>query len=199
MGGDLMVLENRRRRERVVVTETPEQTAGARMSMRVTQEPTDARPPAHRHPRQRETFTIQAGRLTYVTGRDAPRTAAAGDSVVIEPGLSHTWWNDGPETVEMIGVIEPAGRWLAFMQTIYGLTRDGKVNARGIPSLLQIGVIAWHFRREWVPTAVPAPVRLIVFPLVAGIGTLLGYRPTYARYSDPGAWVEEHEPASATV
>ena len=199
MSGDRMVLENRRRRERVVVTETPEETAGARMTARVTQEPTDARMPAHCHPRQRETFTIQAGRLTYVTGSNAPRIAAAGDSLVIEPGLSHSWWNDGPETVEVTGVIEPAGQWLAFMQTIYGLTRDGKVSARGIPSPLKLGVIAWHFRRDWVPTAIPAPVRLIVFPVLAALGRLFGFRPTYARYSDPAAWMPSHDHASAPV
>lgn len=192
MGRKGDVLYNPRRRERVVVQETGAETSGARLAMHVTQEPTTARMPTHFHPYQRETFTVEAGALTYRLNGSSPRIAGAGETVTVEPGVRHEWWNDGPETVEMLGVIEPAGRWLDFMETIYGLTNEGKVNAKGIPNLLQVAVIAWDFRREWVPTALPAPLRITLLPALAWIGRLLGYRPTYPRYS-------EHGRAAATV
>jgi len=157
-----------------------------RLAMHVTQEPTAVRMPTHLHPYQRETFTIEAGALSYRLDGASARIAGAGDTVIVEPGVRHEWWNDGPETVEMLGVMEPAGRWVDFMETIYGLTNEGKVNARGIPNLFQIAVIAWEFRREWVPTALPTPLRLTFLPVLAAIGRLLGYRPTYPRYSEHG-------------
>lgn len=184
MGQKGDVLHNPRRRERVLLLNTAAETGGERLEMLVTQEPTSARMPVHFHPRQRETFTIRSGALTYVLGSAQPRIAHTGETVAVEPGVRHTWWNDGPENVEMLGVIEPAGRWLEFMETIYGLTNEGKVSARGIPNPLQMAVVAWEFRQEWVPTAVPAPVRLLVLPILAALGRLFGYRPTYARYSD---------------
>lgn len=189
MGRQGDVLFNPRRRERVLLMKTGDDTGGERLEMLVTQEPTPARMPAHLHPRQRETFTIRAGALTYVLGDRAASVARAGDIVTVEPGVPHSWWNEGPETVEMVGVIEPAGRWLDFMETIYGLTNEGKVDGRGIPNPLQMAVVAWEFRREWVPTAVPAPVRLLALPVLAALGRLFGYRPTYARYGEHGSTV----------
>src|SRR5579859_2736858 len=183
MGRKGDVLYNPRRREKVVLEETGAETGGERLAMLVIQEPTPARMPEHLHPRQRETFTIRTGALTYVLAGAAPRIAKAGQTITVEPGVRHQWWNDGPEPVEMLGVIEPAGRWLEFMETIYGLTNEGKVSARGMPHPLQIAVMAWEFRREWVPARLPAPVRLVVLPVLAVVGRLLGYRATYERYS----------------
>jgi hypothetical protein len=84
----------------------------------------------------------------------------------------------------MVGRLEPAGRFQTFIETVYGLIRDGKVNARGIPVPLQMAVIAWEFRKDVVFTAIPAPARLVVLPVAAAIGRLRGYRPWYPEYTD---------------
>ena len=189
MGRKGDVLYNPRRRERVVLVETAAETNGERLTMLVTQEPTTARMPAHFHPHQRETFSIKSGALTYVLEDAEPRVARAGDMLTVEPAVRHNWWNDGPEVVEMVGVLEPAGRWLEFMETIYGLTNEGKVSSRGIPNPLQMAVVAWEFRREWVPAALPAPARMTVLPVLAAIGRMVGYRPTYPSYAQHGPTV----------
>ena len=189
MGRKGDVLYNPRRRERVVLLETAEETNGERLTMLATQEPTLARMPAHFHPHQRETFTIKSGALTYVLGDAGPRLAKAGDTLIVEPGVRHNWWNEGPETLEIVGVLEPAGRWLEFMETIYGLTNDGKVSSRGIPNPLQMAVVAWEFRTEWVPAALPAPARVTVLPILAAIGRAVGFRPTYPQYAQHGSTV----------
>ena len=181
MGRKGDVYENARRRERVVVLETGADTDGERLVMALTQLPTPVRMPQHAHPFQTETFRITAGALTYVLGNAAPQVAHAGEVVTVKPGVAHVWWNDGPATVEMVGAIEPAGRWLEFMETIYGLMEDGKVGSSGIPNPLQMAVIAWEFRRDWVPTRVPAAVRTLVLPVIAAFGRALGYRPVYKR------------------
>jgi len=181
------VIENPRRNEQVRLLETALETGGARIVMGVTAEPTEVGPPIHMHPAQTETFEIEGGRLTYVLGRSQPRTAGPGDLVVIPRGISHTWWNAGPDTLRMVGRLEPAGRWQTFMETVYGLIRDGKVNARGIPAPLQMAVLAWEFRNDVVFTAIPAPIRVLVLPVLAAIGRLRGYRAWYPEYTDPEA------------
>ena len=183
MGRKGDVVYNPQRRERVLVVETGAENGGQRMAMLVTQEPTEARMPEHMHPKQRELFTIKAGALTYVLGGRAPQVARAGETVTVEPGVPHNWWNGGPDTLEMLGVIEPAGRWLEFMETIYGLINEGKIRPGGVANPLQMAVIAWEFRADWVPTAVPKAVRVLVLPVAAAIGRMFGYRPTYPRFA----------------
>lgn len=178
-------IENPRRNEKVRLVETAVETGGARLVLAVTAEPTEVGPPMHMHPRQTETFEIERGRLTYALGGSKPKTAGAGEMVVVVPGVPHTWWNSGPETLEMVGRLEPAGRFQTFMETIYGLIRDGKVTSRGIPRPLQMAVIAHEFRNDVVFTAIPKPARWLVLPLVAAIGRMRGYRPWYPVYSDP--------------
>jgi quercetin dioxygenase-like cupin family protein len=179
------VIENPRRRERVLLLETAAETGGKRLVMRVTAEPSEVGPPMHYHPKQKESFAVTSGTLTYVTGTSGPRSATAGETVVIEAGVRHTWWNAGPERLQLDGMLEPAGRFQLFIETVYGLIRDGKVTARGVPNLLQMAVIAREFRNDIVFTATPRPARVLALPLLAAVGRLLGYRPWYPRYSGP--------------
>jgi len=177
------VVENPRRLERVLLLETGVETRGRRLALRVTAEPNGVSTPVHLHPRQRETFHVTSGRLTYAKGTSERRTASSGETVVIEPGTPHSWWNDGPATLEMDGSLEPAGRFQVFMETVYGLIRDGKVTRRGVPNLLQMAVIAHEFREDIVLTELPRQAQVLL-PLVALVGRLLGYRSWYPRYSD---------------
>jgi mannose-6-phosphate isomerase-like protein (cupin superfamily) len=179
------VIENPRRNERVRLVETAVETGGARLVLAVTAEPTEVGPPMHMHPGQTETFEIERGRLTYVLGGSKPKTAGAGEVVVVAASVSHTWWNSGPGTLEMVGRLEPAGRFQTFIETIYGLIRDGKVTSRGIPRPLQMAVIAHEFRNDVVFAAIPGPARRLLLPLLAAIGRMRGYRPWYPVYSDP--------------
>jgi quercetin dioxygenase-like cupin family protein len=177
------VIANPRRHETVRLVETGVETGGARLVMAVVAEPSEVAPPRHMHPHQTETFSVERGALTYVLGGEQPKVARAGDVVTVRPGVSHTWWNAGPERVEMTGRLEPAGRFQAFIETIYGLIRDGRVGRNGIPNPLQMAVIAREYRADVVFTAIPAPVRLLGLPVLALIGRALGYRPWYPAYT----------------
>ena len=188
------VLENPRRRERVTVLASAADTGGRELILAVECEPTLERPPLHIHPRSEERFEVVAGTVSYVLGPGAAKRATAGDAVVIPAGSAHTWWNEGGETLKMRGTLAPAGRFDRFMETIYGLTRGGKVNAKGVPHLLQLAVVAHAHRDDWVPAALPAVVRAAVIPMLAAVGRLLGYRPWYPRYSEPER-VSDDEPA----
>lgn len=179
------VIANPRRRESVRLLETAAETGGARLVMAAIAEPCEVSPPKHMHPHQTETFSVTRGELWYVLGDSNPRVARAGEVVTVQPGVAHTWWNAGSETLEVVGRLEPAGRFQVFLETVYGLIRDGKVTSNGIPHPLQMAVIAHEFRDDIVFTAVPAPIRAVAIPIAAFVGRRLGYRAWYPAYSEP--------------
>lgn len=186
------VIENRRRLERVTFLRTASESAGALLEVRIEAMPTPNRPPLHVHSRQTETFRVEAGRLSYLIDARAG-TAAAGDTIVVPAGSSHTWWNDGPEELVVRSVLEPAERFETFLETIYGLVSSGRVTAAGIPRPLQAAVVFHEFRDEWVPVFLPWPVRTLVFPVLARIGRLVGNRPWYPEFSPDGPVVRATE------
>ena len=179
------VVENPRRLERVTFLRTASDSAGEMLELRAEARPTPNRPPMHVHRRQKETFVVESGRLSYsIDAREG--TAAAGDTVVVQPGSAHTWWNDGPDDLVVRAELEPAERFETFIETIYGLTSTGRVNSRGIPNPLQAAVVFHEFRDEWVPVFLPWPVRNLLFPVLAAICRLAGYRPWYPEFSPQG-------------
>lgn len=64
------------------------ETSDAAFVMRATHQPDTPFPPAHLHPNQTETFTVERGRLLFVLDGEE-RSAAAGDVVVVPPGVVH--------------------------------------------------------------------------------------------------------------
>jgi quercetin dioxygenase-like cupin family protein len=185
MAGQGDVLENPRRLERVLLIETGRETEGRRLVLGVTAGANGVATPVHLHPHQSETFHVKRGTLSYSKGSSERLTASAGETVVIEPGVVHSWWNDGPSTLELEGTMERAGRFQYFLETVYGLIRDGKVTQHGVPDLLQLAVIAHEFREDIVLTELPRPARALL-PLLARLGRFRGYQASYPRYSDPG-------------
>ena len=163
------------------------------LEMWVEAEPGEARPPLHSHPCQEERFEVLSGRLAYRIG-DVEGVASAGDRAVVPAGVAHTWWNGGSETLTMRGELAPALRFETFIETIYGLQRSGRVNEGGIPSPLQAAVLFREFSREWVPHFLPAPVRVLVIPLLAAIGRAAGFRYWYPEFSPEGPVSERRAP-----
>lgn len=157
------------------------------LRMRIEQDPTTVTPPLHVHPSNTERLAVETGTLTYRLGRDAPRTAGAGEDVVVQPGVAHTWWNEGPDTLVMSVELDPAGRFETFLETIYGLIRDSKIGANGRPPLLQAAVIFREFRADWRLAKIPGPIQALLFPPLASIGRARGLRAAYPEYSDLGA------------
>jgi hypothetical protein len=83
----------------------------------------------------------------------------------------------------VLAQFRPALDTETMLETWFGLAADGKVNARGVPSVLQLMVLARHFHREARPTP---PLSWVAVPasfVLAPVGRLLGYRARYDRYS----------------
>jgi hypothetical protein len=65
---------------------------------------------------------------------------------------------------------------------MFGLARDGKVNRKGLPSLLQSAVTLHEFRDVVVMASPPPWVQRLLSAALAPVGRLAGLRPWYPQY-----------------
>lgn len=57
------------------------------------------------------------------------------------PGVVHDWWQVGDEDAQALVEVSPGVRFVEVVGTMFGLARDGKVNAKGMPGPLQLAVM----------------------------------------------------------
>ena len=164
--------------ERLVFTETAEETGGEYVRFEAFIQPGGSLPTAHVHPRQTETFEIVSGELDMMLG-SAWFEAKPGDTVVIDPGVNHNFKNNGTDVAHFKVEVRPAIRIESLIETMYGLAADGKTNRWGIPNPFQMAVVAKeHFdtvRLAFPPTWTQRAALAVGAPL----GRMLGYRPVY--------------------
>jgi mannose-6-phosphate isomerase-like protein (cupin superfamily) len=175
-------LENPVTRERAVILELPWQNADGRAVAEMTALPGARVVGEHLHPAIHERFSVLEGELTVV--RDGQRsTLRAGESAEIEPGVWHDWFNRG--TVDAVVRVEvtPGERFAHMIETLFGLAREGHVNAKGMPGLLQLALTAQEFSDVVVFRRPPPAVQRAVFGALAPIARRRGYRATYPSLS----------------
>ena len=78
--------------------------------------------------------------------------------------------------------MQPGNRFAEMLTTIFGLMRDGEVDRRGMPRLLQLAVTASTYRDAMVFVSPPPWVQRLLFGVVAPVVRLLGRRAIYDRY-----------------
>src|SRR4051794_37797679 len=106
---------------------------------------------AHVHPKQSETFEVISGELSMKAGRDKV-VAEAGDVVAVAPGQVHKFWNEGDAPVTFRCTVAPALDFERFIETMFALAADGKLNKRGMPNPLRHAAIAnAHFADSRAP------------------------------------------------
>jgi quercetin dioxygenase-like cupin family protein len=136
----------------------------------------------HLHPALVERFTALEGELTVK--RDA-RTSILreGETAVVEPGVWHDWWNASDRDARVRVEVTPGERFAHMIETMFGLARLGHTNAKGIPPLLQLALIAREFSDVIVFRSPPPAVQRALFGALAPIARWRGYRATYPQLS----------------
>lgn len=124
---------------------------------------------------------VVSGVMDYRLG-DRVFRAGPGEVAVVRAGAAHTWWNPGPGRLVVRVELQPALGFETFIETIYGLAREGRVNRNGVPKVLRAAVVFHAFRREWVLEFLPRPVSALL-PVLARVGRAAGYRPWYPEFS----------------
>jgi len=145
--------------------------------------------PPHIHTAVMETFEILRGRARYRLGSET-KTAQAGDHVVMPPMVPHVHpWSDSDEElhVRQIAVSNPpdlqglnAGIQAAI--TIQGLAKAGRVNAKGLPHLLQLGVLIDKTMPSTYLAGPPMALQRVMFSTLGWLGRLAGYETAYPEY-----------------
>ncbi len=137
--------------------------------------------PLHEHPALHERLTVVSGRIGFSVNGETS-IAEAGAMIDVPPGTAHRFWNAdiGESTVTVD--IQPARRYEAFTRNMVGLAQDGKTNARGMPNLLQLAVIATEFEDVIRFSQPPRLVQKVIFPLLASIARFYGYHNLYSEY-----------------
>jgi quercetin dioxygenase-like cupin family protein len=176
------VFENPVTRERAIIIELPWHNAEGRAVAEMTALPGARVVGEHLHPALHESFSVLQGQLTVV--RDGQRsTLRAGESAHIEPGLWHDWFNAGGVDAVVRVEVTPGERFAHMIETLFGLAREGCVNARGMPNLLQLALTAQEFSDVIVFRKPPLAVQRVVFGGLAPVARRRGYRATYASLS----------------
>jgi mannose-6-phosphate isomerase-like protein (cupin superfamily) len=176
------VFKDRVSGETFTFSKTSAETGGELLEIRTDYRSNSTKPPLHFHPSQREHFEIIEGSMTVeINGKQ--RVYRAGEAFDIMEGTHHAMWNAGDVPTKVIWQIRPALNSQAFFETIWGLREDGKVGRSGNPSLLQIAVMMREYAREFRLVSPPPTVQTVLFALLAFIGSLLGYKARYEKYS----------------
>jgi quercetin dioxygenase-like cupin family protein len=153
-------------------------TDGEYVLLEVVVEPRGAVAAAHVHPYQTETFQILEGVVGFKAGGETI-IAEAGETVRVDPGTPHKFWNAGETDARFRTEVRPALEFESLIETMFALANDGKTNRKGLPNPLRLAVIARaHFDVVRLPFP-PAWVQKVGLAMGAPLGRMLGFRPTY--------------------
>jgi quercetin dioxygenase-like cupin family protein len=176
------VLENPVTRERATIIELPWQNTEGRAVAEMTALPGARVVGEHLHPALHEHFSVLQGELTVV--RDGQRsTLRAGESAHIEPGVWHDWFNAAEVDAIVRVEVTPGERFAHMIETLFGLAREGHVNAKGMPNPLQLALTAQEFSDVIVFRKPPPALQRVVFGTLGPIARRRGYRATYVSLS----------------
>lgn len=182
MARDGDTLDNPVTGQRIVFRKTATETGGELLEMEFRLRSGGYVAAEHVHPEQEERFEVVEGRPVFrVGGKEIG--AGPGDVLVVSPGVPHVWWNPRTDPSTVLVSLRPALRSEVFFETLFGLARDGKTDARGVPHLLQLAVMGPAFDREGRLQSIPRPLQRLMFAFLGPLGRRRGYRPWYPRYS----------------
>jgi mannose-6-phosphate isomerase-like protein (cupin superfamily) len=183
--------ENPKVGQRSRITTFPGETSGRRFVLEYVNRPYGGENavPAHVHSAYQETFEILRGRALYRLNGET-KSAEAGDRVVMPPRVPHVhpWSNSDEELhVRQTADADPAdlrglNASLQAAVTIQGLAKAGRVNAKGLPGLLQLGVLLQTTMPATYLAEPPIVLQRVVFSGLGMLGRLAGYKPAYPEY-----------------
>ncbi|WP_052864087.1 cupin domain-containing protein [Streptomyces niger] len=178
------VYENPRCGERVVIRTPAAENGGARTVMDVYAKPGGAVSGEHVHPVSEERFTLVRGKVAFLIGGRPVTLDEPGQSVLIQPGIKHRWWNcSGEESFHICEVRKNSDRFEQLvLRQLFGLAQDGKTSPEGMPKLLQQAVTTMEFSDVVRFTNTPWPVQRVLFGALAPVARLLGHKGCDPRY-----------------
>jgi quercetin dioxygenase-like cupin family protein len=153
--------------ERFTFTHTAASTDGELLAFDFALRPGGAVPIPHVHPVQTERFEVTAGTMRFRVGL---RTVIAepGDVVEVEPGVMHSFANDGDEEARLRVEVRPALAMEEMFADVVELAEAGRMTRRGLPrNLLDLALLARTYDAEaHAPLLGVRLQRVLLAPLV---------------------------------
>jgi quercetin dioxygenase-like cupin family protein len=171
--------------ERFTFTHTAASTDGELLAFDFALRPGGAVPLPHVHPVQTERFEVTAGTMRFRVGL---RTVIAepGDVVEVEPGVMHSFANDGDEEARLRVEVRPALAMEEMFADVVELAEAGRMTRRGLPrNLLDLALLARTYDAEaHAPLLGVRLQRFVLAPLV-WLARARGARTTAEMHASP--------------
>jgi quercetin dioxygenase-like cupin family protein len=135
----------------------------------------------HRHRECTERFEVLEGELTLQLDGQT-RSLLAGEQVTIAPGVAHHYANTSDEDVVFRFDVWPAARFEAMVVTLFALGTEGKTDAKGAPSPLQMAVILDEYGDVLELVGPPRWLQRVAIGVLARIGRACGLRSSYPHH-----------------
>ena len=153
--------------ERFTFTHTAASTDGDLLAFDFALRPGGSVPIPHVHPVQTERFEVTAGTMRFRVGL---RTVIAepGDVVEVEPGVMHSFANDGEDEARLRVEVRPALAMEEMFADVVEMAEAGRMTRRGLPrNLLDLAVLARTYDAEaHAPLLGVRLQRILLAPLV---------------------------------
>jgi mannose-6-phosphate isomerase-like protein (cupin superfamily) len=122
-------------------------------------------------------FELLAGRMGLeLSGRR--RLLGAGDRATVPAGVPHRWRAEGDDELHFLAELAPPLRVERMTETLCRLARQGKMDRRGRPRLLELAVFAREFDDELQVSLLPHRIQRPLFAALAGAARVAGVRRT---------------------
>ncbi len=171
-------ITNFRTGQTMVFLKTAAETKGELLEIECFSPPSPAREPEHIHPFQENIFKILSGTCVFsIEGQE--QTAGPGQTVLIPPKVKHFFWNQGDTVAHYIQEFRPAFTIDGFFETFFNLSKDGKLNEKGIPNFFHASLIMLKHKNDLRVTRPPWALQLFTYYTLAPMGWLMGFRSGY--------------------
>jgi mannose-6-phosphate isomerase-like protein (cupin superfamily) len=189
--------ENVKTKEFARVDVSPDDTEGLHGVASLWLAPGAAVMGEHVHDHIVERFTIVDGELGV--SLDGKRhTASAGETVEVQSGTAHDWWNAGEGVAQVRVEVDAtpgsgpmAARFVEMIEAGFGLANSGRTNAKGMPTPLWLAALAQEYCDVLRFTRPPQAVQRAIFAPLAALALATGRDPA-------AAWLHgEQSPALA--
>lgn len=158
-------------------------TEGQLLEMESTFAPHSTEPLAHYHPQQHETFEVLEGSL-HVRINGKLRVLGKGEKLEIPPSTPHSMWNASGVRTMVNWRVEPALSTEYFLETGMGLAAQGKVNKKGMPSLLQTVLLAHRYKQVYRLAKPAFFLQKAVCKVLEPVARMKGYKAVYEELID---------------
>lgn len=164
---------------RMTVLTPAEETGGEHVLVEFVYDPVSQGPPLHFHPDQTERYEVLEGKLG-VRVDDDERVLGPGETAVVPAGAAHTFWNAGETPCRFTSHHEPAQTFERYITTLFDLDHDGLCGPSGVPrNPLRAAVVIRSMQAENLLAGPPPWLQRLGIGLMAPLGRLFGYEPTY--------------------